>query len=65
MMIELAQEIWFKVIEVDIGGHPPISLGPSPLALFIFSVSIIIAQANIFVSFLGPEIPNLFLEIYL
>jgi len=39
------------MIQVDIGGHPPIPLGPSPLFFFLF-----IAQFTIFGNFLGPEI---------
>ena len=53
MMTELAQEIRVEVIKVDFGGHLPIPLGPSPLSL---SVSLIIAQFTIFVSFLDPEL---------
>ena len=60
MMTKLAQEIQIEVIEVDIGGHLPIPLGPSPLSLFNFSVSLIIAQFTIFVSFSGPELPKPF-----
>jgi hypothetical protein len=42
------------LIQVDIGGHPPIPLEPPPLLL---SVS---AQFTIFSSFSGPELPEPF-----
>ena len=41
---------WQPMIQVDIGGHPPIPLGPPPFSL---SVS---AQLTIFSNFLGPEL---------
>jgi hypothetical protein len=48
------------LIQVDIGGHSPITLGPTPLLLSVFSVSLIVAQFTIFSSSLGPELPELF-----
>jgi hypothetical protein len=45
---------------VDIGGHLPIPLGPTPLFLSVFLVSLIVAQFTIFSSSSGPELPELF-----
>ena len=45
------------MIQVDIGGHPPIPLGPPPLLLSVFSV---FAQFTIFSSFSGLELPESF-----
>jgi hypothetical protein len=45
------------MIQVDIGGHPPIPLGPPPLFLL---VSLIVAQFTIFGSFSGLELPEPF-----
>ena len=45
------------MIQVDIGGHPPIPLGAPPFSLSVFSVS---AQLTIFSIFLGPELPEPF-----
>ena len=39
------------MIQEDIGGHPPIPLGPPPLSSFSFPFSLIIAQFTIFGSF--------------
>ena len=50
----------FPLIQVDIGGHPPIPLGPTPLFLSIFSVSLIVAQFTIVGSFSGPQLPEPF-----
>ena len=44
----------FKLIQVDIGGHPPIPLGAPPLSLSVFS------QLTIFSSFSGPELSEPF-----
>ena len=49
-----------EMIQVDIGGHPHIPLGPTPLFLSVFSVSLIVAQFTIFSSSSGPELPELF-----
>ena len=35
---------WGGMIQKDIGGHPPIPLGPPPLFLFSFLFSLIVAQ---------------------
>ena len=43
------------MIQVGIGGHPPIPIGAPPLFLSFFS-SLIIKQFIIFSSFLGPEL---------
>ena len=40
---------WF--IQEDIGGHPPLPLGPPPFFSFSFLVSLIVAQFTIFGSF--------------
>jgi hypothetical protein len=45
---------------VDIGGHPPIPLGPPPLFLSFFLVSLIVEQFTIFGSFSGPELSEPF-----
>jgi len=42
---------------VDIGGHPPIPLGPLTLFPFSFLISTIV---TIFGSFLGPQLPKSF-----
>ena len=44
------------MIQVDIGGHSPIHLGPHHCYVSFFSVSLIVAQFTIFGNFLGPEI---------
>ena len=36
------------MIQVDVGGHSPIALGPPQLSLSVFSVSLIVAQLTIF-----------------
>ena len=41
------------LIQVDVGGHPPIPFGPPQLSLSVFSVSVIVAQFTIFRSFFG------------
>ena len=41
---------------MDIGGQPPIPLGPSPLFFHFFLVSLIVAQFTIFGSFSGLEL---------
>ncbi|MDW3502781.1 hypothetical protein NQ272_26840, partial [Escherichia coli] len=46
------------MIQVDVGGHPPIPFGPPQLSLLAFSVSLIVAQLTIFSSFSGPELPH-------
>ena len=48
------------MIQVDVGGHPPIPFGPPQLSLSVFYVSLIIAQFTIFSSFSGPELPEPF-----
>ena len=40
-----------KFIQEDIGGHPPIPLGPPPLFLSVFPVFLIVAPLTIFGSF--------------
>ena len=41
------------MIQVDVGGHPPIPFGPPQLSLSAFSVSLIVAQLTIFRSSFG------------
>ena len=48
------------MIQVDVGGHPPIPFGPPQLSLSAFSVSLIVAQLTIFSSFSGPKLPKPF-----
>jgi hypothetical protein len=45
------------MIQVDIGGHPPIPLGPPPLLLSVFQFS----HSLLFLAvFSGPELPGPF-----
>ena len=48
------------LIQVDVGGHPPIPFGPPQLSLSAFSVSLIVTQLTIFSSFSGPKLPEPF-----
>ena len=44
------------MIQLYVGAHPPIPLGPPQLYLLVLSVSLIVAQFIIFSSFSGPEL---------
>lgn len=48
------------MVQVDIGGHPPIPLGPPPLFPSFFLVPLFVAQLTIFGSFSGPELSKPF-----
>jgi len=48
------------MIQVDVGGHPPIPFGPPQLSFSAFSVSLIVAQLTIFSSFSSPKLPEPF-----
>ena len=50
--------VW--LIQVDIGGHLPIPLGPPTMSLSVFLVTLIVAQFTIFGNFSGPELQEPF-----
>ena len=50
-LCDAADSLNVNVIQEDIGGHPPVPLGPPPLFLSNLPVSLIVAQFTIFGSF--------------